>query len=149
MTHPPATYEDANLVLRLYDMRREETLRKARQWFMQSFHCSTMEEFNKLCPPASPENAYARQVTSYWEMVASFITTGVLNEGLFFQSGMELLFVWEKVSELVPGMRAANKNPGSWKNLETVAGRYIQHLNSIDPETYPAFSKRVRTIVKP
>ena len=103
-----------------------------------------MEDFNKLCPPGSAENAYARQVITYWEMVASFITSGVLNEHLFFQSGMELLLVWERARDLSVESRAVNKNPASWKNLEMVAGRFIQYLNGIDPETYPAFSKRVR-----
>ena len=144
MSHTPATYDDAKLILELYDMRREETLRKARQWFTANFHCSTMEEFNKLCPPGSAESAYARQVITYWEMVASLITSGVLNEHLFFQSGMELLLVWERVRELSVESRAVNKNPASWRNMEMVAGRFIQYLNGIDPETYPAFSKRVR-----
>ena len=140
----PATYDDATLILRLYDIRREEKLRQAREWFTRSFHCSTFEEFNKVCPPGSQENAYARQVITYWEMVASFITTGVLNEHLFFQSGLELLLVWERVRDILPEMRQANKNPGSWKNLELVATKFIQHLNTTDPVTYPAFSARIR-----
>jgi len=140
----PATYEDANLILRLYEMRREEKLRLARAWFVKNFHCSSGEEFNKLCPPGSEENAYARQVITYWEMVASLITTGVLNEHLFFQSGMELLLVWERVKDYAAASRKSSKNPAQWKNLELVALKFIQHLNSIDPETYPAFSARVR-----
>ncbi len=139
-----ATYDDANLILKLYEMRREEKLRQAREWFTRNFHCATFEEFNKVCPPASQENAYARQVITYWEMVASLITTGVLDEYLFFQSGMELLLVWERVCDMVPEMRKVNKNPGAWKNLELVAQKYIQHLNAIDPETHPAFAARVR-----
>jgi hypothetical protein len=140
----PATYEDANLILRLYEMRREEKLREARDWFTRNFHCKTSEEFNKSCPPGSQENAFVRQVTSYWEMAASLIVSGVLNEHLFFQSGMELLLVWERVKELVQDIRKSNKNPNMWKNLEMVATKYIQHLNSMDPETYPAFSGRAR-----
>ena len=140
----PATYDDANLILKLYDMRREEKLRHAREWFMKNFHSSTMAEYNTLCPWGSQENAYARQVITYWEMVASFITSGVLNENLFFQSGIELLLVWERVKDFVPEMRTANKNPGSWKNLEMVATKFAQHLNATDPETYAAFSARVR-----
>lgn len=144
--HTPATYEDANLILRLYEMRREEKLRQARDWFTRNFHCSSLEEFNKLCPPGSEQNAYARQVITYWEMVASLITSGVLNENLFFQSGMELLLVWERVKAFAPESRKMNKNPGAWKNLETVAGRYVQHLDSIDPETYPAFAARTKGV---
>jgi len=142
----PATYEDANLILRLYEMRREEKLRQARDWFTRNFHCSTLEEFNKVCPPGSQENAYSRQVITYWEMVASLISSGVLNEHLFYQSGMELLLVWERVKDVVPETRKVYKNPNTWKNLENVAAKYIQYLNSVDPETYPAFTARVRGV---
>ena len=140
----PATYDDANLILRLYEMRREEKLRQAREWFTRNFHCSTLEDFNKVCPAGSQENAYARQVITYWEMVASLITSGVLNEHLFFQSGMELLLVWERVKDVAPESRKAHKAPVLWKNLETVGNKYIQYLEGVDPETYPAFAARVR-----
>jgi hypothetical protein len=138
----PATYEDANLILRLYEMRREEKLRQAREWFTKNFHCSTVEEFGTLCPPGSQENAFARQVVSYWEMAASLITSGVLNEHLFFQSGTELLLVWERIKELAPNFRQVNKNPNIWKNLELVALKFIQHLDSTDPEIYAGFAAR-------
>lgn len=93
----PATHEDANLLLRLYELHREEKLRKAREWFMKNFHAGTMEEFQKLCPLGSEENAVYRMVVSYWDMAASFVTAGVLHEKLFTQNSRELLFVWERI----------------------------------------------------
>src|ERR1041385_8280829 len=89
-----ATYDDVNLILRLYEMRREERLRDARKWFIASFKVKTFEDFQTLCPPGSETNASYRMVTSYWEMVGSFLTSGVLNNELFYQSGRELLFAW-------------------------------------------------------
>jgi hypothetical protein len=83
-------------------------------------------------------------VTSYWEMVASFITTGVLNEEIFFQSGRELLFCWERIRDVLPAIRQANGNPIELRNLETVAGRFIDWWNTQAPGGYEAFSKRVR-----
>ncbi len=141
---PPATYEDANLVLRLYELRREEKLRTARDWFVKSFHVRNMEEFTAKCPPGSQENSNARMVISYWDMVASFLTSGILNENLFFQSGRELLLVWERVRDITPELRVAMKDPQVWNNLEIVAGKYITHLKAIGPDAYPAFSSRVR-----
>ena len=88
-----ATYDDVNLILRLYEMRRDDRLREARKWFTGSFKVKTFEEFTALCPPGSEPNASYRMVTTYWEMVASFLTSGVLNAELFYQSGRELLFV--------------------------------------------------------
>src|ERR1700730_17104079 len=106
-----ATYDDVNLVLKLYDMRREPRLREARRWFVASFKPKTLAELLALCPPGSEENASYRQVTTYHEMVASFITSGVLNPELFYQSGRELLVVWERLRKVLPEIRAANKNP--------------------------------------
>ncbi len=94
---PQATFDDVTLLLRLYEMRRDDRMREARQWFAASFKPKTYEEFLSACPPGSEQNASYRMVTSYWEMVSSFVTAGVLNDELFFQSGRELLFCWERV----------------------------------------------------
>jgi hypothetical protein len=136
-----ATYDDVNLILKLYDMRREPRMRAARAWFTGKFKAASMEEFQKICPPGSEENASYRMVITYWEMVASFLTAGVLNQELFFQSGLELLVAWEKVRDLVPEMRKTFGNPKVLKNLETVAAAAIQYMG---PEPYAAFSARIR-----
>ena len=142
----PATYEDVNLVLRLYELRREDRLRKARAWFAQSFKVRTLDEFNKLCPVGSDENAYFRMVVTYWEMTSSFITSGVLNQNLFFQSGRELLFVWERVRDILSQVRENFKDPLAYRNLETVAQSFIAWMKTQAPESYPAFSNRVRGV---
>ena len=139
-----ATYDDVNLILRLYEMRREDRLREARKWFIGSFKVKTMEEFAALCPPGSEPNASYRMVTSYWEMVASFLTSGVLNAELFYQTGRELLFVWERVRDFVPALRDTYKHPRELKNLEDAATAYIAWWNAHAPGAYDAFSKRVR-----
>ncbi len=143
-TQACATYEDVNLIARLYEMRRETKLREARDWFGKSFKIKTVEEFNELCPPGSDPNAYYRMVTSYWEMVASFITSGVLHQDLFFESGGELLFVWERIRDILPALRQANKNPRSLKNMQKVAEAYIKWFGEQSPGAYEAFSARVR-----
>jgi hypothetical protein len=140
-THP--TYDDVTLILKLYNLRREEKVRKAREWFASFFKAQSLDEFNRLCPPESDENAYFRMVTSYWEMVASFITGGVLSEKLFFQSGRELLFVWERVRSLIPSVRESRKDNTYLKNLETVGGAYAKWLDAQSPGAYAAFSSRV------
>jgi hypothetical protein len=140
----PATYDDVNLILRLYEVRREDKMRQARNWFAASFTARTLDELNNLCPPGSEANAYFRMVISYWDMVASFITGGVLNERLFFQSGRELLFVWEKVRDIVPQVRVANKDDFILKNLETVANSFIKWMEGQAPESYNAYKNRLR-----
>ena len=143
------TYDDVNLILRLYEQRREPVMREARFWFATKFKADTFEELMQLCPLGSQENQYFRQVTSYWEMVASFITGGVLNHHLFFQSGQEMLLAWEKVKNLAPHMRTARKNPLVWKNLEEAAKLFAEHLNSHgSPDAYPTVAELVRNMVR-
>lgn len=142
--HARATYDDARLILSLYETRREERLRKARAWFAGSFKPRSLEDFAALCPPGSDENASYRMVTTYWEMVASFVTSGVLSQELFFQSGRELLLVWERLREILPALREKNNDPFAYANLEAVATAYIEHLDRKAPGTYAAFSARQR-----
>ncbi|HEY2545610.1 MAG TPA: hypothetical protein VGI46_06065, partial [Candidatus Acidoferrum sp.] len=66
-----ATFEQANMMLTLYELRREPKLREARDWFAANFHVKTGEDVMRLCPPGSMENTYMRMVLGYWEMTAS------------------------------------------------------------------------------
>jgi hypothetical protein len=139
-----ATYDDVKLILQLYEMRREPRLREARRWFTASFKPKNYDDFAALCPPGSEPNASYRMVTTYWEMVASFLTSGVLNPVLFYQSGRELLFVWERVRDILPSVRDTVKNPRELKNLEEAANAFIAWWKEQAPGAYEAFCKRVR-----
>jgi hypothetical protein len=139
-----ATYDDVNLILRLYEMRREDRLREARRWFTASFKVKSYDEFLALCPPGSEPNASYRMVTTYWEMVASFLTSGVLNAELFYQSGRELLLCWERVRDIVPTAREKMNHARELKNLEEAATAYIAWWNHTSPGAYDAFVKRIK-----
>lgn len=141
---PRPTYDDANLILRLYEMRREERMRKARAWFTSHFRVTTWEELQKLAPSGSDENASYRMVVTYWDMVASFITSGVLHKELFFQSGRELLLVWERMRDVVPEIRRQYKDPHLWSHLETVGNEFATYFKGRSDEAYDAFLKRIK-----
>ncbi len=143
MTTRP-TYDDANLILRLYEMRREERMRKARAWFVGNFKVKTWDELQKIAAPGSDENASYRMVVSYWDMVASFITSGVLHKELFFQSGRELLFVWERLRDVLPQVREMFKDPLLYQHLETVGTDFVTYVKGRSAEGYDAFVKRVK-----
>jgi len=143
MTRPP-TYDDANLLLKLYKLRRETVMRDARKWYAGEFKAKTLEEWRKVCPLGSQMNAWWRQVTSYWEMVSSMVTSGVLHPELFAANSMEALMVWVKVEPFIGDLRAAYKNPGSLKNLEKAAGIVKEYLKAQGPEAYDAFLSRWR-----
>jgi hypothetical protein len=133
-----------NLIMRLYEMRRDDRMREARKWFMASFKVKSYAEFQALCPPGSEPNASYRMVTTYWEMVASFLTSGVLNAELFYQTGRELLLVWERVRDILPAARETMKHPRELRNLEEAASAYIAWWNQTSPGAHEAFTKRVR-----
>lgn len=135
----PATYDDANLILKLYDLRREPRLREARKWFGSAPQFQSREEWLKYAPSGSEENASYRMVVTYWEMVASLVASGVLNAELFFASNAEMLFVWEKIRILLPEVRASQKNPLLYRNLEQVATEYLEHMKAGSPEWYDSF----------
>ena len=141
---PPPTYDDAKLILRLYEARREERLREARAWFAASFKVKDLAGLQALCPAGSDDNASYRMVTTYWEMVASFITSGVLHRELFFQSGRELLLVWERMRDLAPLVREANRDATFLANTEAVAHEFTEWWERRSPGAPAAFSTRVR-----
>jgi hypothetical protein len=113
-----ATHEQVNLMLHLYELRREEKLREAREWVSQNFHPKSLEDAMRLTPPGSKENAYMRMVMGYWEMVASIANRGLVDEELFFENSGEQWGVWEAVKDLVPTWREMFANPQFLGNLE-------------------------------
>jgi hypothetical protein len=138
-----ATFDDVNLILRLYEIRREDRMRTARAWFTANFKARTLEEWTATCAPGTDPNASYRMVTTYWEMVASFINTGVLNAELFYQSGRELLFTYARVRFVLPELREKFGNPNELKNLELAAENFIVWWNQQSPGAYEAFCKRI------
>jgi hypothetical protein len=139
-----ATYDDVSLVLRLYEIRREGRMRDARRWFVKECHVKSLDELDALCPPGSTENESYRMVTSYWDMAASFITGGVLQPDIFFESNREALLVWERIRDIIPAIRERFEDPKYLGNLESVAGLYVEWLGKRGPNAYAAFSKRIR-----
>ena len=142
-TQATATYDDVNLIMRLFDLRREEKLRAARDWFGANCKPKNFEGLMKTCPPGSPESGNFRMVVGYWDMAASFITCGVLSQDLFFESNRELLLVWERIKPAIAGLRDAFKDPNMFKNMETVATDYVEWLKARSPGAYEAFLANV------
>ena len=92
-----ATSTDADLVLKLYDLRREPRMRQAREWVMTHFNPSSLDEIIALQRDfGSEHNQFWRQVIAYWEMAASFVVRGALDGDLFLDSTSENLFILAK-----------------------------------------------------
>jgi hypothetical protein len=141
-------HHDAELLLRLYDLRREEKLRQAREWFAREFKAESVEDFYKKCPTGTQENAFFRMVVSYWDMAASLVNRGLINEDFFFENTAEFYLVWFRVKALVPEWRDKRKNPFVWKNLELLSERFEQWSAKRAPEALETFRQIVGEPVK-
>lgn len=101
-----ATAADAELILHLYELRRERQMRKARHFISADFWPEGAEDTLRLARAyPSPENTYLRQVTSYWEMAAALVLRGALHEGLFFDCSGEMYCVFAKFKQHLPEIR--------------------------------------------
>ena len=137
------THEQANLLLKLYDLRREPRLREARAWYGQHFDAKNTEEMNKKYPIGSEGNAFFRMVVSYWDMAAGLVNRGLIDDELFFESSGEAWFVWERLRPLARGMRAAYNNPRAWGQLEALAKRMEEWQEQRAPGHMAAMRQRM------
>jgi hypothetical protein len=90
------THADADLLLRLYEMRREPELRLARQWFLTDFKPEGWLEIKLRYLTHTDEDRHFRMTTSYWEMVGTLVNRGVLHADLFFDHTGEDIVTWER-----------------------------------------------------
>ena len=119
-----ATAHDAHLILKLYDLRREAEMRKARAWATVEFWPKDADEFIKVVNSfPSQENAWMRQVGGYWDMAASLVLHGALNEELFLQPGCsgEMFFFFAKIYPFLKEFREKTNNPDAFANVEKLA----------------------------
>ena len=117
------TPQDAELLLRLYEIRREPEMRKARVWFQTVYQPKSWEETKPGYLKGSDEDRYLRMVSSYWSMVASMVNLGILNEDLFFSTNGEHFGVWAKVKNWVEGARK-DMRPSYLKDLEILVAKH-------------------------
>ncbi len=121
-----ATAHDAQVVMRLYDLRREAELRKARHWFTAEFWPNSADDVLKVATTfPSQENAWLRQVGGYWDMATALVLHGAVNEQLFLEPGIsgEMSFIFAKIYPFLKEIREKMNNPDAWANIEKVATR--------------------------
>ena len=118
-----ATAEDAQIIVKLYDLRREVEMRKARHWYAGWWPASAEDILQVLNGFGTQENAWFRQVNGYWDMAASFVLRGALNEELFFDSGGEMWFILAKLQPFLEQVRQKANIPQGFMRVETVAMR--------------------------
>jgi hypothetical protein len=137
------THEQVNLLLHLYELRREPRMREARDWYFTKFHPASFDDVARLAPMGSSESASMRMVLSYWEMVASIVNRVLIDEGFFFENTGEPWFVWERMKPVVVKIRERNKNPRQYENLEKLA----KNLEAWAEKRSPGWSEAMRQMV--
>jgi hypothetical protein len=112
-----ATHGDVDIILRLYEMRREPVMREARRFMTFEFWPSSFEDLGRIMAAGGKEFAYFRQVTSYWDMAMSFVARGALDQHLFLDNSNEMLFNYVKLKPFLPALRESI-SPQFWKRIE-------------------------------
>ena len=107
--------EEAGLILKLYELRREETMREARDWFFREFNPQTFAEFEAAM--MGPHSGHVRMVVSYWDMATAFVNSGAISSELFSECNGEHIGVFMKIEPLLPEIRSF-VGPNFAMNLE-------------------------------
>lgn len=113
----PTPYESARLNLQLFDMRRESELRKARSWFITEFHPASIEEY--FTAMTSEKNDWMRMVIGYWDMAASMVTHGAIDQSSFIDAHGEIIGTFAKIHPFLGDIRG-RIGPSVAKNIEAV-----------------------------
>ena len=113
--------ESAELILKLYDLRREEKMREARSWMLSFFPESAADILQALI--RAETSAYYRMVTSYWDMAASLVNHGAIDEEMFADAHGEHIVIFSKIEPFLPELREATGNQNMFENLEKLIMR--------------------------
>jgi hypothetical protein len=111
-------HKSADLILKLYDLRREPVMRDARKWMAMEFNPESPQDF--VDAMAGSNSAYLRMVTSYWEMAASLVNNGAIDADMFNEANGEHIFLISKFFHFLPELREAMKMPRFLGQLEKV-----------------------------
>jgi hypothetical protein len=110
-------HKDADLILKLYDLRREKTMRDARNWFF-TFNPESPKDFMDVL--TSDKSGYYRMVISYWDMACSFVNNGAIDADMFNDANGEHIFVYAKMEPFIPMLRQEIGSPQFLAHLEKV-----------------------------
>ena len=138
MSKTTPDHNDAELVLKLYDLRREAVMRKSRDVMNAKFSPKTWDEFLAVTKPDHPDNAAFRQVSTYWEMVYAMGRHGIVNAEYFVESNREGLLLYTKVQPFIEQFRK-EFSPTAFRNAEWAATQ-----TDVGRAACALFEKRVR-----
>jgi len=95
--------EEAGLILKLYELRREETMRQARDWYFREFNPESIGDFQAAM--FSAHSGHLRMVISYWDMAAALVNNGAISLEMFTDANGEHIGVFAKIEPLLKEIR--------------------------------------------
>lgn len=107
-------------MLKLYELRRDEQLRAARKWYFTEFAPTSAMDIVALYRGGERASANFRMITSYWDMAASFVLNGGIDQKIFVDSGTEYIFVYAKIADFLPEVREVFREPDFLIHLENL-----------------------------
>lgn len=113
-----SAYEDAQLILKLYDLRRETVMRQARTWWARDFRPTSAAYIREVMQ--GEQSAYYRMILGYWEMAATLVVHGAIDAAMFRESSGEFIFVFARIEPFLADLRKETNSPGMLANLEKV-----------------------------
>jgi hypothetical protein len=119
-TTPEISMRQAELILRLYELRREEVMRKARSYVGGAFRPDSADDIVALIASGQPEGSYILQVYGYWDMVAAFALHGALDPELVYDVCQEMYFQYAKIQPYLADLREKMNLPEWMQNIERV-----------------------------
>ncbi len=114
---------EAQVILHLYDLRREPELRKARDWWMAQFWPASADDFMKVASAmGTQENTWLRQAGGYWGIAAALVLQGAVNEELFLRPAFsgEMFLMFAKVHPFLTELREKIGDPEAFADIEKV-----------------------------
>jgi hypothetical protein len=134
----------ANLLLKLYELRTEPTLRQARAWFAFEFHPTSTRDILSTWLGPGHESAPYRMVTSYWDMAASFVTQGAIPAEMFNAANTEHFALWAKLRAFLTEVRTATRYPDYLAHLERLVTSPADSAERID--VFDRYMQRQRAL---
>jgi hypothetical protein len=121
MPKPKPSVQQAELLLHLYELRREAVMRQARSYVGGGqFQPHSAEEFIDCIRKGDQQTSYILQVFGYWDMVCAFVVHGTLSEGLVYDTCQEMYFQWAKIQPYIKTFRRELNLPEWMQSIERV-----------------------------
>lgn len=136
---------DVELILKLYELRRDETMRRARNWFFTEFQPCSAKDIARLMGSSLAASAHYRMLTSYWDMAASFVINGGIDEQLFLAANTEHVGVYARLEPFLAEVRELFGEPDYLLHLEQLVLR-IPNAKEITANRRKLFARWAKSL---